>query len=134
MSYIPFAFLILDANLLLHSNLFINVDCSVSQKVHGEDEIGMLTLTMYGSDVDVIVMSLTEYQLSCHMHEPEPIDFGNYVLSPMPGTLISFAVKVRCIVEITRSDTGTVTHFVIILDSNTLRRRAMLSNWAKNCV
>ena len=94
----------------------------------------MLTLTMYGSDVDVIVMSLTEYQLSCHMHEPEPIDFGNYVLSPMPGTLISFAVKVRCIVEITRSDTVAFTHFFIILDSNILRRRAMLSNWAKNCV
>lgn len=64
-------------------------------KVHGDDEIGVLTLTMYGSDVNVIVMSPTEYQLSCHMKEPEPVDFGNFVLSPMPGTLISFAVKVR---------------------------------------
>jgi propionyl-CoA carboxylase alpha chain len=63
--------------------------------VHGDDEIGTLTLTMYGSDVDALVMSPTEYQLSCHMHEPAPPDFGNYVLSPMPGTLISFAVKVR---------------------------------------
>ncbi len=66
----------------------------MKKKVHGEDEIGKLILTMYGSDVGVLVMSPKEYQLSCHMHEPEPIDFGDYVLSPMPGTLISFAVKV----------------------------------------
>lgn len=54
----------------------------------------MLTLTMFGSDVDVLVMSPKEYELSCHMHVPKPLDFGNYVLSPMPGTLMSFAVKV----------------------------------------
>jgi len=49
---------------------------------------------MYGSDADIVVMSLPEYQLACHMKEPEPLDLGNFVLSPMPGTLISFAVKV----------------------------------------
>lgn len=49
---------------------------------------------MYGSDAAIVVMSLPEYQLACHMKEPEPLDLGNFVLSPMPGTLISFAVKV----------------------------------------
>lgn len=63
-------------------------------KVHGDDEVGTLKLTMYGSDAAIVVMSLPEYQLACHMKEPEPLDLGNFVLSPMPGTLISFAVKV----------------------------------------
>ena len=29
-----------------------------------------------------------------------PMDYGNFVLSPMPGTLISFAVKEGDIVEL----------------------------------
>ena len=64
-------------------------------QVHGYDEIGMIKLTMYGSDADILVMSPAEYQLACHMKEPIPIDYGNFVMSPMPGTLISFAVNVR---------------------------------------
>ena len=55
----------------------------------------MIKLTMYGSEADILVMSPAEYQLACHMKEPIPIDYGNFVMSPMPGTLISFAVKVR---------------------------------------
>lgn len=54
----------------------------------------MLKLTMYGADADVLVMSPGEYQLACHMNEPKPKDFGNFVMSPMPGTLISFGVQV----------------------------------------
>jgi hypothetical protein len=50
---------------------------------------------MFGADADVLVMSPAEYQLACHMLEPAPLDLGDFVLSPMPGTLISFAVKVR---------------------------------------
>ena len=50
---------------------------------------------MYGSDADILVMSPEEYKLACHMNEPKEVDLGNFVLSPMPGTLISFAVKVR---------------------------------------
>jgi hypothetical protein len=65
------------------------------EKVHGEDEVGTLKLTMYGADADVLVMSLAEYQLASHMLEPAPLDLGDFVLSPMPGTLVSFAVKVR---------------------------------------
>ena len=55
---------------------------------------------MYGSDTDVLVMSLDEYKLSCHMEEPVPLDLGDFVLSPMPGTLISFAVKEGDVVEL----------------------------------
>lgn len=50
---------------------------------------------MFGADADVLVMSPAEYQLACHMLEPAPLDLGDFVLSPMPGTLVSFAVKVR---------------------------------------
>jgi len=68
-------------------------------QVHGEDETGMLKLTMYGSDEDVLVMSPGEYQLACHMNEPKPKDLGNFVMSPMPGTLISYGVQEGDIVE-----------------------------------
>eukprot|EP00579_Thalassiosira_antarctica_P001903 CAMPEP_0201870296 /NCGR_PEP_ID=MMETSP0902-20130614/3447_1 /ASSEMBLY_ACC=CAM_ASM_000551 /TAXON_ID=420261 /ORGANISM="Thalassiosira antarctica, Strain CCMP982" /LENGTH=850 /DNA_ID=CAMNT_0048395887 /DNA_START=152 /DNA_END=2704 /DNA_ORIENTATION=- len=68
-------------------------------QVHGDDEIGMLKLTMYGSNADILVMSPAEYQLACHMEEPIPVDLGDFVLSPMPGTLISFAVKEGDVVE-----------------------------------
>jgi hypothetical protein len=54
-----------------------------------------MKLTMFGSDARVMVMSLGEYELARHMKKPIPKDWGNFVLSPMPGTLISFAVKVR---------------------------------------
>lgn len=49
---------------------------------------------MYGADADVLVMSLPEYRLARHMLEPAPLDLGDFVLSPMPGTLVSFAVEV----------------------------------------
>lgn len=67
-----------------------------SLQVHGDDEVGTIKLTMFGSDAEILVMSPDEYQLARHMNEPKEIDLGNFVLSPMPGTLISFAVKVRC--------------------------------------
>jgi len=69
-------------------------------QVHGDDEIGTLKLTMYGSNADILVMSPAEYKLACHMKEPTPVDLGNFVLSPMPGTLVSFAVKEGDVVEL----------------------------------
>jgi len=72
---------------------------SRSLQVHGECETGIMTVTMYGADVDVIVMSRAEYELARLMKEPIPKDFGNFVMSPMPGTLISFAVKEGDVVE-----------------------------------
>ena len=58
-----------------------------------------MTVTMFGADVDVIVMSRAGYELARLMKEPVPKDYGNFVLSPMPGTLISFAVKEGDVVE-----------------------------------
>lgn len=68
-------------------------------QVHGECETGTMSVTMYGADVDVLVMSRAEYELARLMKEPIPKDFGNFVMSPMPGTLISFAVKEGDVVE-----------------------------------
>ena len=65
------------------------------RQVHGEDEVGQLKLTMFGLDADFLVMTPGEYELTRHMKEPVPVDLGDYVMSPMPGTLVSFAVKVR---------------------------------------
>ena len=56
-------------------------------------------MKLYGADVDVLVMSPKEYELSLHMNKPKPVDTSNFVLSPMPGTLVSYAVKVSsCII------------------------------------
>merc|ERR1719291_724125 len=49
--------------------------------------------------MDFLVMSPVEYQLAKHMKEPIPVDLGNFVISPMPGTLISFAVEEGDVVE-----------------------------------
>jgi hypothetical protein len=54
---------------------------------------------MFGKDVDAMVISKGEYELATLMKEPIPKDWGNFVLIPMPGTLISFAVKVRQIIK-----------------------------------
>ena len=58
--------------------------------------------------LDILIMSPGEYQLACHMNEPKEKDLGNFVLSPMPGTLISFAVKVRYHENIPRAMAGPV--------------------------
>lgn len=54
---------------------------------------GELKLQMCGADTTVLIQSLREYELSKYMHEPEELDTSDLVLSPMPGTLIRFAVK-----------------------------------------
>ncbi|KAL7516922.1 hypothetical protein ACHAWX_001893 [Stephanocyclus meneghinianus] len=69
-------------------------------QIHEEDETGSMKLTMFGFESHVMVMSLGEYELARHMKKPIPKDWGNFVLSPMPGTLISFAVKEGDVVEI----------------------------------
>ena len=43
-------------------------------------------------------MSEAEYQLTKFMNEPVAIDTSDKLLSPMPGTLISYNVKV-CIIR-----------------------------------
>lgn len=55
------------------------------------DEIKM---QMYGADTKILIQSPREYELSrLYIHEPVKADTANMVLSPMPGLLISYAVK-----------------------------------------
>lgn len=54
--------------------------------------IGTIHARYNGAEFDCLVMSLEEYRLSTYMNEPKALDTSNYLLSPMPGTLISYAV------------------------------------------
>lgn len=99
--------------------------------MHGDDEVGTLNLTMYGADADILVMSPEEYKLARHMHEPQEVDLGNFVLSPMPGTLISFAVEVsnfECIFLYV----FCLRYYLINNDLDC--RRETWSRWDRSCV
>jgi propionyl-CoA carboxylase alpha chain len=54
---------------------------------------GELTLQMHGALEKVWLQSPREYELSRHMKPPPVHDTTDLVLSPMPGTLISYAVQ-----------------------------------------
>lgn len=54
---------------------------------------GALKLQMYGADYNVSIQTPREYELTSYMKAPVKLDTSNQVLSPMPGTLISFAVQ-----------------------------------------
>lgn len=41
-------------------------------------------------------MSPEEYKLVQYMKEPKPSDTSDKLLSPMPGALVSYTVKVSC--------------------------------------
>lgn len=58
-----------------------------------EDSTGAFSMTYEGANMEIIVMSLKEYELSRHMQEPKKIDTSDMILSPMPGTLISYSVE-----------------------------------------
>ena len=62
-------------------------------QILGEDETGEIYLQMYGADSKVLVQSVREHELSQHMHVPVEVDTSDLVMSPMPGTLISYAVQ-----------------------------------------
>jgi propionyl-CoA carboxylase alpha chain len=53
---------------------------------------GELTYQMYGADHSVVVQSVREHELTQHMRPLRIIDTSNLLLSPMPGTLIRYAV------------------------------------------
>jgi propionyl-CoA carboxylase alpha chain len=65
-----------------------------------EQSTGELKLQMHGCDEEVLVLTKREHELSVHMHEPIAVDTSNVILSPMPGTLVSFAVSEGDSVEI----------------------------------
>lgn len=48
----------------------------------------------------VLVQPLREFELSRHMHVPAKLDLTDIVQSPMPGTIVSYAVKEGDIVEV----------------------------------
>mmetsp|Transcript_15423 Transcript_15423/g.29087 ORF Transcript_15423/g.29087 Transcript_15423/m.29087 type:complete len:761 (+) Transcript_15423:1774-4056(+) len=58
-----------------------------------EDSTGSFLIRSKGADFNVIIMSPEEYKLSRHMHEPHQVDNTHLILSPMPGTLISYSVN-----------------------------------------
>jgi propionyl-CoA carboxylase alpha chain len=60
----------------------------IKERVSGE-----LKVQMYGADMECLVQSPREYELSGYMHLPVVEDMSDFVMSPMPGTLISFAVQ-----------------------------------------
>jgi propionyl-CoA carboxylase alpha chain len=49
---------------------------------------------MCGATLDVLVRSPREHELSQHMIPKVSADMSQYLLSPMPGVLVSVAVKV----------------------------------------
>jgi propionyl-CoA carboxylase alpha chain len=61
---------------------------------------GNLKVQMYGANSTCLVQSVREYELSKFMHVPKIVDTSDFVMSPMPGTLISFAVEEGDHVEI----------------------------------
>lgn len=48
---------------------------------------------MYGADMQCLVQSQREYELSKYMRPPVIEDTSDLVLSPMPGLLIDFSVR-----------------------------------------
>lgn len=60
---------------------------------HEDHGIGELWMQMYGAECAILVQSVREHELSKYMHEPVALDTSNLVLSPMPGTLLSYAVQ-----------------------------------------
>jgi len=64
-----------------------------SIQVLKEDVTGEIKMQMYGADMMILIQSPREYELSTHMHVPLEVDTSDMILSPMPGTLVSYAVK-----------------------------------------
>ena len=54
---------------------------------------GEVHVQMYGANMPVPVQSLREFELSKYMKEPPKLDTSDIVASPMPGTVISYAVQ-----------------------------------------
>jgi len=82
-----------------NAKISLNGESRIIQ-VLGEKKTGEIKLQMYGCDQSVLVLSKREHEVSVHMHEPIIPDTSNLIQSPMPGTLISFAVSEGDEVEI----------------------------------
>ena len=62
-------------------------------QIQNEDNIGVFNAQFSGANIDCLVMTKNQYKLSRNMKEPKILDTSNLILSPMPGTLVSYAVK-----------------------------------------
>jgi len=62
-------------------------------QVLGEDETGEISIEMKGAAIKVVLQTPREFELSKYMHPPKEPDTTDFVLSPMPGTLVSYAVE-----------------------------------------
>ena len=62
-------------------------------QIQREDSTGEFSVRYEGAEFDVIIMSRKEYDFSRFMKEPQKVDTSNFILSPMPGTLMSYSVK-----------------------------------------
>ncbi len=74
----------------------VEVEINGEQKaiqIQNEDNTGLFNVQYIGANLDCLVMSIDEYKLSRHMKEPTALDTSNLLLSPMPGTLVSYAVE-----------------------------------------
>ena len=73
---------------------------ALHSQVIGEEVTGEVHLQMYGANMPVLVQSLREFELSKHMKEPPKQDTSDIVPSPMPGTVISYAIQEGDTVEV----------------------------------
>jgi propionyl-CoA carboxylase alpha chain len=62
-------------------------------QVMADLDTGEIPMQMYGADRLVLIQSEREHELNRHMKEPEVVDTGNLIQSPMPGTLIRISVS-----------------------------------------
>jgi len=81
------------------AEIVVNGEASAIQ-IHGESNTDILSIQMHGAAIDTMVMTHSEYQLVKHMHKPQKVDTSSMLTSPMPGTLISMAVKEGDAVEL----------------------------------
>jgi propionyl-CoA carboxylase alpha chain len=58
-----------------------------------DDMDGDMKIQMLGAEMQCLVQSQREFELSQHMHPPILEDTSDLVMSPMPGTLISFSIQ-----------------------------------------
>ena len=58
-----------------------------------EDTSGRFKIQMYGASMQCLIQSHMEYELNQYMKPPAVLDTSAYVISPMPGTLVSYSVE-----------------------------------------
>jgi len=65
----------------------------ITVQVLNQSVDGVLSVKMHGASLDILIMSPEEFLLSNHIKAPSEVDTTGLLMSPMPGTLISYAVE-----------------------------------------